>query len=96
MTERPLFDAPRAGTPVKARKAKSVPVPRPKVAPESLTVTFTAATGGDVPPVIRFRRLLKCAWRSYRLQAKVVADHELVTKDAAAAALPPTRHDARP
>ena len=79
MTDRPLFDAPHAGAPVKEPKAKSLPVPRPKVAPESLTVTFTAAPGNDVPPIIRFRRLLKFAWRSYRLRAKVVTGEEFLT-----------------
>ena len=87
MTDRPLFDAPPAGTPVKARKAKPVrrpmpmplPVPSPKPTPKWWMVEFRPVGKDDVPPIIRIRKMLKCAWRSYRLEARLVPGQEFLT-----------------
>ena len=91
MTDRPLFDAPPAGTPVKARKAKPVcvprpmpmpmplPVPSPRPTPKRWTVIFQPVGSDDVPPIIRIRRMLKNAWRCYGLKAETVTDQEFLT-----------------
>ena len=75
MIDRPLFDAPPAPQPKRQRPRHKTPTlpARAKMPPESWTVTFTAAPGTDIPPVCRIRRLLKSAWRGYRLKAKVIA-----------------------
>ena len=56
----------------------------PKPEPESWTITFTPAGSSDIPPICRIRRILKMAWRSYGLKAKIVAgppvDPELLAK----------------
>jgi len=72
MTTRPLFDTPPAPRP-NAKRIKPPVIPVPARTPEVWTIQFTAAPDSDVPPVCRVRRLLKSAWRGYRLKARIVA-----------------------
>ena len=77
MTARPLFDRPIAQPTRKpSRRAKHLATPlipvEPKPTPETWTVQFTAAPG-NAPEICRVKRLLKSAWRRYRLKARIVA-----------------------
>ncbi len=75
--DRPLFDSPSAAPTRKPkRRAKHLATPlipvAPKPTPETWTVQFTAAPG-NAPEICRVKRLLKSAWRRYRLKARIVA-----------------------
>ncbi len=85
MTERPLFDKPVPSS-VKPRGCPATKLLRPpvlpvtpKAAPEKWVIELTAAPGGEVPPVCRVKRLIKSAWRRYRLRVTFVADKEFST-----------------
>lgn len=77
MNDRPLFDRPPTQITGKPkRRAKHLATPlipvAPKPTPETWTVQFTAAPG-NAPEICRVKRLLKSAWRRYRLKARIVA-----------------------
>ena len=85
MTVRPLFDKtiPPHG---KAKRCPAVKLLRPpalpvtpKAAPEKWIIELTAAPDNGVPPICRVKRLIKSAWRKYRLRATFVAGKEFST-----------------
>ena len=67
------------------RRLKFPPPPRPAKPPvEKWIFEFQAFGPADIPPMVRVRRMLKMALRTYRLRARIVAAPPIVVTPAPA------------